>query len=63
MFTPVARMESVWILLAVVAHYRWQVHHMDVRSTFLNGDLVEKFYVVQPPGFAIIGKEGMVFRL
>ena len=36
---------------------------MDVKSTFLNGNLKEKVYVHQPPGFAIPGKEGKVLRL
>jgi hypothetical protein len=56
-------MELVRILLAVAAHYGWKVHHMDVKFTFLNGDLAEEVYVVQPLGFAASGKEGMVFRL
>jgi hypothetical protein len=36
---------------------------MDAKSTFLNGDLKEEVYVHQPPGFAILGKEGKVLRL
>jgi hypothetical protein len=34
-------MESVRLLLAVAAQEGWQVHHMDVKSAFLNGDLKE----------------------
>ena len=60
-FAPVARMESVR-LLALAAQEGWRVHHMDVKSTFLNGDL-EEVYVHQPPGFAIPGKEGKVLCL
>ena len=44
-FAPVARMELVRVLLALVAQEGWQVHHMDVKSTFLNGDLKEEVYV------------------
>ena len=36
-FTLVARMESVRVLLALAAQEGWQVHHMDMKSTFLNG--------------------------
>jgi uncharacterized protein (DUF169 family) len=41
------------LILAVTAHEDWRVHHMNVKSTFLNGDLKELVYVRQPPGFAI----------
>ena len=51
-FAPVARMEAVRLLLALAAHEGWQVHHMDVKTTFLNGDLQEEVYVQQAPGFA-----------
>jgi hypothetical protein len=61
-FAPVAQMESVR-LLALAAQEGWHVHHMDVKSAFLNGDLKEEVYVHQPPGFAIPGKEGKVLRL
>ena len=57
-FAPVARMESVRLLLALAAQEGWRVHHMDVKSAFLNGDLKEEVYVHQPPGFAIPDKEG-----
>jgi hypothetical protein len=62
-FAPVARMESVRLLLALAAQEGWCVHHMDVKSAFLNGDLKEEVYVHQPPGFAIPDKEGKVLRL
>ena len=55
-FTPVARMESVRVLLALAAQEGWQVHHMDVKSAFLNGNLKE-VYVRQPPGYGITGEE------
>jgi hypothetical protein len=51
-FAPVARMESVH-LLALAAQEGWQVHHMDVKSAFLNGDLKEEVYVHQPAGFIV----------
>ncbi|WVZ90550.1 hypothetical protein U9M48_036842 [Paspalum notatum var. saurae] len=54
-FAPVARMESVRVAPAVAAHYGWSVHHMDVKSAFLNGELAEEVYVAQPPGFTAAG--------
>lgn len=44
-FAPVARMETIRTLLALAAHQRWEVHHMDVKSAFLNGDLEEEVFV------------------
>jgi hypothetical protein len=55
-------MESVRILLILVAQEGWQVHHMDVKSAFLNGDLKEEVYVCQPAGFVVVGQEGRVLR-
>jgi len=44
-FAPVARLESVRLLLAVAANAGWDVHHMDIKSAFLNGELEEEVYV------------------
>jgi hypothetical protein len=62
-FAPVARMESVRLLFALAAQEGWHVHHMGVKSAFLNDDLKEEVYVHQPLGFMIPGKEGKVLRL
>jgi hypothetical protein len=62
-FAPVARIESVRLLLALAAHKGWEVHHMDVKSAFLNDDLQEEVYVSQPAGFIISGAEDKVLRL
>jgi hypothetical protein len=52
-FALVARMESVPTILAAATHEAWCVQHLDVKSTFLNGDMEEEVYVKQPPGFSI----------
>lgn len=41
----------------------WLVHHLDVKSAFLNGELQEKVHVSQPYGFVAKGKEHMVYQL
>ncbi|WVZ75577.1 hypothetical protein U9M48_023616 [Paspalum notatum var. saurae] len=56
-FAPVARMDSVRLLLALAATRDWNVHHLDVKSAFLNRELTEVVYVQQPPGFAVAGEE------
>jgi hypothetical protein len=62
-FAPVARMESVRVLLILAAHHNWTVHHMDVKSAFLKGELAEEVYVTQPPGFIQQGEEKKVLKL
>jgi hypothetical protein len=44
-FAPVARMETVNVLLALADHGNWEIHHMDVKSAFLNGVLLKEVYV------------------
>uniref|UniRef100_A0ACD5U8P7 Uncharacterized protein n=1 Tax=Avena sativa TaxID=4498 RepID=A0ACD5U8P7_AVESA len=62
-FAPVARLDSVRLLLAVAAQFKWQVHHMDVKTAFLNGELGEEVYVSQPPGFVDGRNSSKVMRL
>ncbi|KAL6348524.1 hypothetical protein AAG906_013144 [Vitis piasezkii] len=62
-FAPVARLKTIRLLISIAAHEGWKVHHMDVKSAFLNGDLEEEVYVIQPPGFEIKGEEHKVLKL
>ena len=62
-FVPVARLEFERLLLAIAAHCSWEVHHMDVKSAFLNGELKETIYAWQPPGFLDNDNPGKVLRL
>ena len=62
-FSPVVRFESVRTVLALAAQNNLEVHQMDVKSAFLNGELNENLYVTQPEGFAISGKENLVCKL
>src|SRR6185436_15584113 len=50
-------------LMALVAHYDLELHQMDVKTAFLNGDLYENVYMAQPKGFVVKGKEHMGCRL
>ncbi|KAK1650001.1 hypothetical protein QYE76_067806 [Lolium multiflorum] len=49
-YAPVARLESIRILLAYASHHNFKLQQMDVKSAFLNGPLHEEVYVKQPPG-------------
>ena len=50
-FAPVARMESIRILLTLACQLKFKLYQMDVKTAFLNGLLKEDFYVAQPKGF------------
>jgi hypothetical protein len=50
-FAPVARLESIRILLAYAAHHSYKLFQMDMKSAFLNGPIKEEVYIEQPPGF------------
>ena len=62
-FAPVARLDTIRLLLALAANRGWQVHHLDVKSAFLNGELEEEVYVSQLEGYVQKGKEKMVLKL
>ena len=49
--------------LVMAANWGWQVHHLDVKTAFLDGELVEDVYVSQPEGFVIKGNEQLVLKL
>ena len=54
---------SLVSIMAIVAHFDLELHHMDVRTTFLNEDLVEDVFTSQPIGFNEVGKEHIVCKL
>ena len=60
---PVSSKDSLHIIMAIVSHFDLELHQMDVRTTLLNGDLVEDVHMSQPIGFEEVGKEHMVCKL
>lgn len=64
-FAPVAKMESIRMVLALAAKYTWEMVQFDIRTAFLNGPLNEEIYVEQAPGFEKAGPNGqrLVCRL
>ena len=62
-FSLVVKHSSIRILLALVAQFNMELVQMDVKTTFLHGDLEEEIYITQPDGFKVVGKENWVCKL
>jgi predicted aspartyl protease len=62
-FAPVARLDTIRLLLAIAVQMGWKVYQLDVKSAFLNGFLQEEIYVEQPEGFVKKGEEDKVYLL
>jgi hypothetical protein len=62
-YAPVARLESIHILLAYATYHGFKLYQMDVKSTFLNGPIKEEVYVEKPPGFEDSEYPNHVYKL
>ena len=62
-YSPVTRINSIRMVLAIAALRDLEVHQMVVKTTFLNGDLNKEIYMEQPEGFSTPGQERKVRRL
>lgn len=62
-FAPVARWDTVRVILSIAAEKGWNVFQLDVKSAFLHGELMEEVYVEQPKGFVVNGEEEKVYKL
>jgi hypothetical protein len=61
-FSLVARYTSIWMIISIIASMGWRLHEMDVKKTFLNGEIEEEVYIEQLDGF-MIHEESHVCRL
>lgn len=52
-FAPVAKITTVRTILAIVTSQSWQLHQLDVKNTFLIGDLKDEVYMKLPLGMPI----------
>ncbi|WKA02041.1 hypothetical protein VitviT2T_020281 [Vitis vinifera] len=62
-FSPVSSKDSFRIIMALVAHYDLELHQMDVKIAFLNGNIDETIYMVQPENFESNDSKQLVCRL
>ncbi|GKA66669.1 copia protein [Tanacetum coccineum] len=62
-YAPVARLESIRILLAYACALDFKLFQMDVKSAFLNGFINKEVYVAQPPGFIDFEKPNHVYKV
>lgn len=62
-FAPVARMDTVRMIIALAAQKSWKIYQLDVKSAFLHGELSEEVYVEQPRGYEQQGNENKVYKL
>ena len=54
-YSPVARTTTIRVLIALASAFSLEIHQMDVKTAFLNGDLEEEIYMEQPESFIVSG--------
>ena len=62
-FTPVSRIETIRLIIALAGSHGWEIHHLDVKTAFLHGELKEDVFVTQPEGFVVAREEHKVYKL
>ncbi|GKV36625.1 hypothetical protein SLEP1_g44733 [Rubroshorea leprosula] len=62
-FAPVARHDTIRLVISLAAQNSWPVFQLDVKSAFLHGDLDEQVFIEQPPGYVKVGNEHKVYKL
>jgi hypothetical protein len=62
-FSLVSCKDSLIIIMVLVMHYDLELHQIDVKTAFINGDLLENIYMTQPKGFTVKGKEHMGYHM
>jgi hypothetical protein len=62
-FSLVAMLKSIRIILAIAVYFDYEIWQMDVKTAFLNGNLEETVYMIQPEGFVDPNNAGKICKL
>ena len=62
-FSPVSKKDSLRVIMALRAHFDFEIHHMNVKTAFLNDGQEEEVYMKQPKGFSPSASEHLVCKL
>ncbi|CAN1246025.1 Retrovirus-related Pol polyprotein from transposon TNT 1-94 [Linum grandiflorum] len=62
-YSPVTKISTIRVLFALASIFNMTVHQMDVKTAFLNGDLNEEIYMIQPPGCTTPETQNKVCKL
>jgi hypothetical protein len=62
-FSLVVKMNSIRTILSLLAVEDLHLEHLDVKTSFLHGDLEEEIYMQQPQGYEVKGNDNLVCRL
>lgn len=62
-FAPVARWDTIRVILALAAKRAWKIFQLDVKSAFLHGELREDIFMEQPKGFEVEEESNKVYKL
>ena len=62
-FAPVARYTPIKSIISLALVLGWKLHQMDVKTSFLNGEVEEEAYIQQPKGFVVKWKESHLCKL
>ena len=58
-----AKLDTVRVLLSLTTNLDWPLHELDVKNTFLHGNLEEEIYMEIPPGYVVSSEQKMVCKL
>jgi hypothetical protein len=62
-FSPIARLHTIRAMITIGSQNKWSIYQMDVKSTFLHGNLEEEVYAYQPMRFEVKGQEYSMYKL